>query len=49
MGRPVKKVVSLFDPIEALVSEYDRRQELEEKREEEGDDTPIVYTDEYAS
>ncbi|KAF7372465.1 hypothetical protein MVEN_00108100 [Mycena venus] len=46
LGRPIRKVVSLFDPIEALVGEYDRRQELEEKREEEGDNTPITYTDE---
>ncbi|KAF8183460.1 hypothetical protein K438DRAFT_1974943 [Mycena galopus ATCC 62051] len=46
LGRPIRKVVSLFDPIEALVGEYDRRQELEEEREEEGDDTPITHTDE---
>ncbi|KAJ6448152.1 hypothetical protein C8R45DRAFT_1134461 [Mycena sanguinolenta] len=46
MGRAIKKTVSLFDPIEAMVSEYDRRQELEETREEEGDDTPITHTDE---
>lgn len=47
MGRVLRKVVSLFEPIEALVSEYDRRQELAETREEEGDDTPIVHTLEY--
>ncbi|KAJ7934816.1 hypothetical protein B0H13DRAFT_2305276 [Mycena leptocephala] len=44
MGRAICKVVSLFDPIQALVGEYDRRQELEDKREEEGDDTPVSHT-----
>ncbi|KAJ6589554.1 hypothetical protein B0H19DRAFT_1249085 [Mycena capillaripes] len=44
MGRSIRKVVSLYEPIEALVNEHDRRQELAEKREEEGDDTPIIHT-----
>ncbi|KAJ7927900.1 hypothetical protein B0H13DRAFT_2312076 [Mycena leptocephala] len=44
MGRAIPKVVSLFDPIQALVGEYDRRQELEDKREEEGDDAPVEHT-----
>ncbi|KAJ6465483.1 hypothetical protein C8R45DRAFT_939672 [Mycena sanguinolenta] len=48
MGRAIKKTVSLFDPIEAMVSEYDRRQELEDEREEDADDTPVLHTDEYA-
>ncbi|KAF8189080.1 hypothetical protein K438DRAFT_1473351, partial [Mycena galopus ATCC 62051] len=44
MGRAIRKVVSCFDPMEVLVSEYDRRQELQEQREEDGDDTPIMHT-----
>ncbi|KAJ6505478.1 hypothetical protein C8R45DRAFT_923750 [Mycena sanguinolenta] len=45
MGRAINKIVSLFDPIEAMVSEYDDHQELEETCKE-GDDTPIPHTDE---
>ncbi|KAF7372505.1 hypothetical protein MVEN_00112400 [Mycena venus] len=44
--RDQKGRVTLRPHRSPLVGEYDRRQELEEKREEEGDDTPIVYTDE---
>ncbi|KAK7031883.1 hypothetical protein R3P38DRAFT_3187614 [Favolaschia claudopus] len=48
LGRGLRKTVSLFEPIEALVSEDDRRQELQDQREEEGDDSPITHTLEYA-
>ncbi|KAJ7025188.1 hypothetical protein C8F04DRAFT_1191757 [Mycena alexandri] len=44
IGRIVRKLVSLFDPIEALVAEYDRRQELEDTEEVDGDDEPVAHT-----
>ncbi|KAJ7689716.1 hypothetical protein B0H17DRAFT_849093, partial [Mycena rosella] len=44
MGRALRKVVSLFDPLEDLVSEYDRREELRVQREEDEDDTPVKHT-----
>ncbi|KAJ6467038.1 hypothetical protein DFH09DRAFT_1059617 [Mycena vulgaris] len=44
IGRALRKTVSLFDPLEDLIAEYDRRQELEETRELEGDTTPVEHT-----
>ncbi|KAJ6518542.1 hypothetical protein DFH09DRAFT_1098367 [Mycena vulgaris] len=42
--RALRKTVSLFDPLEDSIAEYDRRQELEETRELEGDTTPVEHT-----
>ncbi|KAJ7173698.1 hypothetical protein C8R46DRAFT_1189872 [Mycena filopes] len=44
MGRIIRKLISMYDPIEALVAEHDRRQELEERRQDEDDDTPLEHT-----
>ncbi|KAJ6557054.1 hypothetical protein DFH09DRAFT_1365457 [Mycena vulgaris] len=44
IGHALRKTVSLFDPLEDLIAEYDRRQELEETRELEGDTTPVEHT-----
>ncbi|KAJ7140772.1 hypothetical protein C8R44DRAFT_866464 [Mycena epipterygia] len=44
MGCALRKTVSFFDSLEELVAEYDRREELAEKREEVGDDTPVEHT-----
>ncbi|KAJ6605158.1 hypothetical protein DFH09DRAFT_1353728 [Mycena vulgaris] len=44
IGRALRKTVTLFDPLEDLIAEYDRRQELEETRELKGDTTPVEHT-----
>ncbi|KAJ7123861.1 hypothetical protein C8R43DRAFT_958999 [Mycena crocata] len=44
MGRALRKVASMFDPLEALIAERDRRLEQDEKRDLECDTSPIIYT-----